>query len=132
MARIHKIADDFEAEIRIFTTAEGGRVSPPVNGVRWDFAYEDNQPEGTLYAIYPDFFGGNGDSMPTTEPLPIGVELNARMVVLSEEMRQNVHRKRIREGVRFYCHEGLKRVAVGKVTRITGLYNKRASNENAA
>ena len=32
-----------------------------------------------------------------------------------DEMRCKLHRARIREGVRFYCHEGAKRVAEGRV-----------------
>jgi hypothetical protein len=131
MARIHRIPDDFEAMIRIFSTTEGGRMSAPFNGIRWDFAYAENQPVGELYMIYPDFYDVRGDSLPTDQPLPIGVEMPARMVVLMDEMREKLQRARIREGVRFYCHEGAKRVAEGRVTRITGLFNERPKRGNA-
>ena len=124
MDRIYKY-DDFDAVIRIFTTTEGGRTNPPFNGIRWDFAYAENQPPGEYYMIYPDFYDEGGNSLPTDKPLPIGVELPARMVVLFDEMREKLHRHRIREGVRFYCHEGAKRVAEGHVTRITGLFSER-------
>jgi hypothetical protein len=132
MKRIHKVPDDFEAVIRIFSTLEGGRVTPPFNGIRWDFAYADNQPANELYAIHPDFFDEHGDSLPTDKPLPVGVELPARMVVLFDEMREKLHRSRLREGIRFYCHEGPKRVAEGRVTRITGLFEGRPLHDNAA
>src|SRR5687767_2465625 len=78
MQRIHRVPDDFEAVIRIFTTAEGGRATPAANGIRWAFAYAENQPAGELYDIFPDFFDEKGDSLPTDKPLPVGRELPAR------------------------------------------------------
>ena len=125
MKRLHRIPDDFEAVIRIYTPEEGGRLSPPFNGIRWDFAYADDPPAKDLFMIHPDFYDHHGDSLPADRPLPLNVELPARMVVLVAEMRGQVHRSRIREGVRFYCHEGSKRVAEGRVTRITGLLTER-------
>lgn len=75
--------------------------------------------------IHPDFFGPDGSSLPTDSPLPLGVDLSARMTVVIDEMREQTHRSRIRPGVEFYCHEGPRRVAVGRVTRITGLHDVR-------
>jgi hypothetical protein len=120
--------DDFEASIRIYSDAEGGRRTPPFNGVRWDFVYAEGQPSDTLYMIWPDFFAfaSDGKSLPSDrQPLPIGVELSARMVVVMDEMREEVHRSRILPNVRFYCQEGGQRVADGVVTRITGLFETR-------
>jgi len=121
------INDDFEALIRIYSEDEGGRHLPPFNGIRWDFAYADAPPGQALqlYMIWPDFYDGDGNSLSNDQRLPIGVELPARMFILVDEMRDEVHRQRLREGVRFYCHEGSKRVAEGIVTRITGLFTPR-------
>ena len=130
--RIYCVPDDFEAVIRIFPAAEGGRATAPFNGIRWDFAYEGERPEDSLYMIWPDFHDEVGDSFPIDKPLPVGVELAARMHVLSDEMRCKVHRQRMREGLRFYCHEGSKRVAEGRVVRLTGLFSERAGGEHAA
>ena len=55
MKRLHRIPDDFEAVIRIYTPEEGGRLSPPFNGIRWDFAYADDPPAKDLFMIHPDF-----------------------------------------------------------------------------
>ncbi|MGN6283127.1 hypothetical protein [Frateuria sp.] len=129
MHRLYRILDDFEATIRILTEAEGGRKTSPFNGVRWDFAYAIDNPPNQLYMIWPDFYGPSGDSLPTDEPLLLGVELRARMTVLDDKLREEIHRARIKPGVEFFCHEGSKRVAVGRVTRITGLY---AAREGAA
>lgn len=127
MHRLYQIADDFEATIRILTESEGGRKTSPFNGIRWDFSYALDNSSDQLYMIWPDFYGPNGDSLPTDSALPLGVDLPARMTVVVDGMREQIHRARIKPGVEFYCHEGPKRVAVGRVTRITGLHNARAS-----
>ena len=114
--------DDFEATVRIYSAAEGGRRTPAFNGIRWDFAYAEDRPSDSLYMIWPDFFAGDGQSLPTDQPLPVGPALSARMLVLMDEMQAEVHRGRIAPGVRFFCHEGGRRVAEGVVTRITGLF----------
>lgn len=127
MHRLYRVPDDFEATIRILTEAQGGRKSPPYNGIRWDLAYADEGVAEHLYMIWPDFCDAEGNSLPTDRPLPVGVELRARMTVVVDEMREQTHRGRIQPGVEFYCHEGNKRVAVGRVTRITGLHAPRDS-----
>lgn len=118
-------AADFEARIRILPHAEGGRATPAFNGIRWDFAYADDGPECPLYIIHPDFIDAEGNSLPCDQGLPVGVELTARMRVLNDELCETVHRARIRAGLQFYCCEGSRRVAVGFVTRVTGLFDAR-------
>jgi hypothetical protein len=125
MKRLHAVLDDFEAAIRIYTQEQGGRKSPAYNGIRWDFAYADDPPAKDLFMIHPDFYDERGDSLSSDKPLSTDTELPARMVILNEETRQQVHRLRIREGTRFYCHEGPHRVAEGRITRITGLFSER-------
>lgn len=77
--------------------------------------------------IWPDFMDEQGDSLPTDAPLPIGVNLVARMTVLVDEMRVEVHRKRLAVASMFYCQEGDKPVVVGQATKITGLFSERHS-----
>jgi hypothetical protein len=127
MDRLYSVADDFEATIRILTEAEGGRKTSPFNGIRWDFSYAADDSTDQLYMIWPDFFSQAGDSLPKDQPLPLSTELSARMFIVVDEMREQVHRDRIKPGVEFYCHEGPKRVAIGHVTRITGLHSDRVS-----
>jgi len=114
--------DDFEAVIRIYSFDEGGRRTPAFNGIRWDFSYADEQPPSTLYMIWPDFFATDSTGLPIDGPLPVNVELRARMFIAADEMRQKVHRERIIAGTKFYCHEGARRVAEGVVTKITRLF----------
>lgn len=127
MRRLYSVQDDFEATLRILTGSEGGRRTSPFNGIRWDFSYAEDDSPAPLYMIWPDFLDADGESLPADAPLPLGVELVARMTIVADDMREQVHRARIRPGVAFYCHEGPKRVAVGRVTRVTGLHAARAT-----
>ena len=132
MPRLYKQPDDFEAIIWIFSTEEGGRITPPYNGVRWDLAYaEDEVSAAGLFMIWPDFVDESGDSLPTDQALPIGVALQARMTVVVDEMRSKLHRERISVGTEFYCHEGPKRVATGTVTKLTGLFAERSPTQRS-
>jgi len=126
MHRLYPASEDFEATIRILTEAEGGRHTPAFNGIRWDFCYASDDPAIGLYMIWPDFFSTSGDSLPTDLPLPQGVDLTARMFILVDESRAKVHRSRIEPGVEFNCYEGARRVATGRVSRLTGLHSERA------
>jgi translation elongation factor EF-Tu-like GTPase len=125
MNRLYPVPDDFEAVIRIFTSEEGGRLTPTFNGIRWDFCYADDRPEERLWAIYPDFFDSSGNTIPRDVPLPMAIESCTRMSVLNDEIRKTVHRERIQVGTQFFCHEGARRVAIGRVTKITGLFDER-------
>jgi len=117
--------DDFAATIRILREDEGGRRTPPRNGIRWDLCYADDDPKDTLWMVWPDFLDHSGESRSEEEELPVGVPLPAKMFVLSEQLRAEVHRKKVQVDTRFYCHEGPKRVAEGVVTRITHLFDER-------
>jgi len=116
--------DDFEATIRILGPEEGGRQTPAYNGIKWDFAYaEDRQgpQELNLFMIYPLFYDQQ-HQLYQEVALPIRVELNATMHILVEEMKEAVHRHRMKVGTRFHCHEGRSVAATGVITRITGLF----------
>lgn len=120
--------DDFEATIRILPESERGRRVPAFNGIRWDLCYAEDDPKETLWMVWmvwPDFLDLSGNSRSEKEALPVGVSLLAKMFVLSEELRGEVHRKKAVVGARFYCHEGPKRVAEGVVTKITHLFDER-------
>lgn len=111
---------DFEAEITIFTSEQGGRTSPTYNGIRWDFRYHgDNVSEG-IYMIHPSFLDPNGCPVPKNQPL--AGTLTAQMSIIISEMADD-HRHRILVGTKFYCHEGRREVAIGKVTKLLALSN---------
>jgi hypothetical protein len=124
MIRLYS-TDDFEAVIRILPLGMGGRETAPFNGIRWDICYAVDKAEDGLWAIHPDFLDQSQNSLPKDKPLPIDTEIPARMVIMNDELRQKVHRSKIAVGEEFYCHEGSKRVAVGRITKITGLFKAR-------
>lgn len=121
MKRLYENQDAFEAEITIFTESEGGRKSPPLNGIRWDMAYEVDEPQGKLYMVWPEFIDESGDAIDSG--IPLKGTLKARMHILSEEM-VDLHAKRISVGTIFFSMEGIKKVAKGVVTRVTGLADR--------
>lgn len=45
------------------------------------------------------------------------------MPIISDELRVTEHRKRIKEGLKFFVREGRKIVAEGVVTRIVDLFS---------
>jgi hypothetical protein len=112
--------EDFRAMIRFFPLEEGGRRQYP-NGVRFDFQYQDDKDN--LYMIHPDFFDDNGDSYPEDRFFPLGEWLNARMYIVVAEMREKVHRHKLKIGQKFFCCDGSIHIAEGVVTEIVGLNN---------
>ena len=86
--------DDFLARIRILSPAEGGRRTPVVNGIRWDFAYAEDGEKPQLSAIWPDFCDSSGNSLASDAPLPTGTALLARMWIVFAAMRV-YHRTRL-------------------------------------
>ncbi len=118
--------DDFEAVVVIFTQEQGGRITAPFNGIRWDFCYAEDDANSGIYMIHPDFLDTDGNSLPLDQPLPIALPLTARFRICSSKMMPK-HQTRIQVGSEFYCHEGGKRVAHGIVTRILGLHSVRGA-----
>jgi hypothetical protein len=113
------MTDDFEAMIRIMPFSEGG-LKLVFNGIHWDFGYPEDPPGSSVYMIWPDFLDEYGNSRDKKNLLPTGIELLAAMTIVSSEMRF-YHRERIDEGTLFNCYEGSRRVASGRVTRITNM-----------
>jgi hypothetical protein len=68
--------------VTIFSEAEGGRRTPPHNGVRRDFGYAKDNASGEIYCIWPDFFAREDRQYLETIPLPIGVPLFGRFLIL--------------------------------------------------
>jgi hypothetical protein len=126
MANLYQFSD-FKAVIRIFREDEGGRKLAPFNGIRWDFNYAEELPTSDLYMIWPDFIDEDSNSLPTDKVLPIDRFLRARMSVVVDEMRAQMHRSRIKVGTQFFCCEGPRRVAEGEVRRITHLHIERVT-----
>jgi translation elongation factor EF-Tu-like GTPase len=110
--------EDFEAEIKILSAAEGGKRKPTFNGIRWDFIFVGEGVSQQIHMIWPEFIDEK------EEVIPVGIllegTLKARMYVVDKEMRRT-YRNLIHEGLEFFCVEGSKKVANGKVLKVTGL-----------
>jgi hypothetical protein len=117
--KLYDVEEDFEARITILTEEEGGRKTPPVNGIRWDFLYAQDDPADGIYMIWPDFFGDDGSSFSTDTRLE--GTLHARMHIARKEGIAAWHQNRLLEDTEFYCVEGSTKVAKGVVTKLTGI-----------
>jgi hypothetical protein len=123
MRRLYDHKDDFEAQIVILARTEGGRETPPRNGIRWDLMYEeDDCGDPHLYIIWPEFINEDGDALP--RDLPLSGTLQARMHILNDELAKSVHKGRVQVGTRFFMMEGAHKVARGTVSRVTGLADR--------
>lgn len=118
MKRLYDRQEDFEAEITILIEAEGGRKTPPFNGIRWDFVYEGDDING-MYMIWPEFIDSEGNAI--SNDVPLKGTYRARMHILNRELAQSMHRNRIKPGISFYSMEGPHKVAKGVVLKVTGL-----------
>lgn len=110
---------DFKVKYRIFSESEGGRKTLPHQGIRWDFKYQDVDPDprNQFFMIHPEFEDGQGDLI-TSGPVP--TEGVARMWILMPE-RRDYHSDRIQLGVKGYFCEGPLDAAECEVIEIMGL-----------
>ena len=106
---------NFEARITILTEAEGGRRTPPLQGIRWDFRYATDQAGDPIYMIHPQFLADDGTALP--ERFPLHGTLYARMFIVIPEMVP-YHLERLAVGTKFFCVEGAHACAKGEVTKI--------------
>jgi len=120
----------FEAEVTIYTAAEGGRQTPAYNGIRWDFALADDSDSPRLFMIWPDFRTPEGEPRLVDAPLHISQKLIARFY---PEIRhiESLPLSKIMNGTVFYCHEGPRRVAIGTVTCVKNLATRKGFDRDA-
>ena len=110
---------DFSVRYRFFTAAEGGRAGAPRQHIRWDFLYHGDDPQRDgLYMIWPEFLDDAGKPLPDG---PVPYEGIAHMFILSDDLREQVHQRRLAIGLKGYFVEGPKRVAECEVTELIGL-----------
>ncbi len=125
MIDFYSTEPDFEAEITILSTDQGGRINPPHNYIRWDFGYAEDNPlepdrnfSGTIYMIYPCFL--DADGAPIAKGIPLIGTYKAHMRIVVKEMVE-YHQSRLSVGTQFNCHEGSRIVARGTVSRLQAI-----------
>lgn len=121
MADFSSIRNDFEVRLRFLSAEEGGRQTAWVaQGYRCDFAYKDEMD--AAFMIWPVFVDDDGKPLADGTRVSTDKPVNARMLIVNDELRVTEHRHRIKEGLDFYLREGWKIVAEGVVTRIVDLF----------
>ena len=112
---------DFEVKYRFLSSAEGGRkIGTPFQGYRSDWAYEGGDIKKTgIYMIHPEFLDSNGNVL--AENIRAPIEGVARMRILSQELREIIHKGKIKIGVKGFFMEGGRRVAEAEVIKVVGL-----------
>lgn len=122
MIDFSKLQNDFEVRYRFLSEAEGGRKSQSIHqGYRCDWVYaefEEIEPN-QAWIIWPLFVYESGEFVPEGDQ--VANQGAAHMMVVDKELRQTVHRERIRLGTKGFFVEGGKKVAEATVVRIVDL-----------
>ena len=82
------------------------------------YAGDDPVKDG-IYMIHPEFLDANGNVV--GEEIPLMLEDKATMWILVEEMKEKVHRSRIKLGTKGYFMEGSRKIGEVEVDSIVGL-----------
>ncbi|MBJ6110214.1 hypothetical protein JAO73_14420 [Hymenobacter sp. BT523] len=112
---------DFRVSYRIYSAEEGGRKKPHFQGIRWDFAYEDEDisPPNQTFVIWPIFITPSGEMLPEGEPMPnSGL---ADMYILNSAFRE-FHSQHIKLGTRGYFREGGLNIGPCEVVEVLALH----------
>lgn len=121
MSFFEKSEGHFRAFIEVYPCGPDTRKKPAFNGIRWAFAYaEDVNELGAGNAlrsdVWPEFLDETGKSLANEVPLIGGY--SAIMHIVFENM-VDVHFQRLHEGTKFFCMEGARKVASGRVTDLS-------------
>jgi len=113
---------DFRVRYRFYTKEEGGRSSPPYQGYRSDFWYDDGSNAANhLFVIWPEFENADGEVILQND-CSVPVSGIARMWIIFPENRP-YHYEWIKPGLTGYFMEGLRKLAECEVVEIVGLLN---------
>ena len=121
MSVFGKSEGHFRAVIEVFPCGSDTRKKPAFNGIRWAFSYaEDFDELGAHKApqsdVWPEFLDEVGKSL--AKEIPLIGQYNAIMHIVFENM-VDVHFQRLNKGTKFFCMEGARRVAEGRVTDLS-------------
>ena len=116
---------DFNVQYRFYSFEEGGRTFLPTQGYRCDFAYqEDDIIETGIYMIHPEFEDNDGNII-LDDTITINQKGTARMWISLPEMREEIHKYKIKIGTKGYFMEGSRRVGEVEVIKIVGLLSNK-------
>lgn len=115
---------DFEVEYVFDFDTELGDVKPS-QGMRCDFLYEgDDAKIDGIHMILPELLDREGDIITDKAIIP-DKSGKATMWILSSEGRKDIHKKRLKVGVKGRWVVGSKTLARVVVTKIIGLFENK-------
>jgi hypothetical protein len=109
---------DFRVTYSIYSAEEGGRKTPALQHIRWDFRYDEKAIATGTFMIWPEVLLLSEEMLPDGFIPPHGL---ADMFILFPA-RRAFHQQHIKLGTRGYFMEGGWRVAVCEVVELLGLY----------
>lgn len=116
---------DFYVQYRFYSPEVGGRQNFPAQGYRCDFAYqEDDIKETSIYMIHPEF-EDNDRNVILDDKISVNQTGTARMWIVLPEMREEIHKHKIKLGTKGYFMEGSRRVGEVEVIKIVGLLSNK-------
>jgi len=117
--KIRNCLEDFIVSYKLYSKEEGGREIT-YQHLRCDFLYEeDDFTKNKIYMIHPEFIDKNGK--PFNKETPIPLLGNASMWILNSEIREKIHKFRIKVGVKGYFMEGKRKIGEVIVKKIVSL-----------
>lgn len=118
--QIRKRECDFIVAYRFFSSDEGGRkTGNPMQGYRSDFMYSDDENEKQLWMIWPEFLDENNNII-LDKSFRVADSGKAQMWIINE-INQDLHRERIKIGLKAFFMEGPNKVAECEVIQIVNL-----------
>lgn len=112
---------DLEVEYIMQPSVELADIKP-YQGMRCDFMYaENNLNDHAIYMIWPEILDAQGNVI-LDKTIELPQSGRAFMWAAYDEVRENVHQKRIKEGVCGYWMVGSKILAKVNVVKIIGLF----------
>ena len=116
---------DIKVRYRFLSAEEGGgKLYVPFQGLKRDWAYVGDDINKTgIYMIWAEFEDGDGQPLPVGSLVPL--QGTARMYIASDELRQQINRKRIRIGTKGFFMEGARKIAEAEVISIINLHYDR-------
>jgi hypothetical protein len=112
---------DFRVRYRWIDEQSPSFHQKPFQHMRCDFSYESDDGRDGLYMIWPEF--EDAAEAPLAEGSPIPAEGIASMWIIVPDMREQVHRRKARVGVRGFFMVGGTRIAEAEIVQIVGLYD---------
>lgn len=111
---------DFIVEYHFFSAEEGGRkTGNPAQGYRSDFMYSGDENVKQLWVIWPEFLD-NENNIILDKSIRVATSGKAKMWIVNG-INQDLHRQKIKIGLKGFFMEGPHKVAECKVIQVVNL-----------